>query len=349
MEELAKTVIASRGPSSSESPVLDKSLEANAISIVTNKDIISIALPKLFGVKVLFEGHNSFERIGKIFQHPKRTGYGDVYGFELFEPIECSYHGFKEATTKVAVKLMKTLESEERTCQRIIRECKTWSKLKHGKILPLIGLWIWRDPDQIRISLAFVSPWMSGGNLLDYVRQNKHTSPLQKMRFLYNVSSALSYMHNHSDGEIVHGDLKANNILIRDRTAYLCDFGLSHISDDLEGCTTMVEAPWRWQAPELLSSGQKATPEGDVYAFGCVFLETFTGDIPWPGEQRRPEKKDASPNRPPEIANDKHWSLMKDCWKFEPTLRPLSSDLKTIICDFYSEEALLQHVEMRSR
>lgn len=110
MEELSKTVIASRGPSSSESPVLDKSLEANAISLVANKDIISIgksfvllvhldsislltnklALPKLFGVKILFEGHNSFERIGKIFQHPKRTGYGDVYGFELFEPIEVS-------------------------------------------------------------------------------------------------------------------------------------------------------------------------------------------------------------------------------------------------------------------
>lgn len=105
-------------------------------------------------------------------------------------------------------------------------------------------------------------------------------------------------MHNFIDGEIVHGDLKAvrmlfscafasaadltisqANVLIRDRTAYVCDFGLSHVSDTLEGCTTVVETPWRWQAPELLGNGQKTTPEGDVYAFGCVFLEVCNSSL----------------------------------------------------------------------
>lgn len=211
--------------------------------------------------------------------------------------------------------------------QRIVRECRTWSKLKHGKILPLIGLWIGTDHNQGSVSVAFISPWMSGGNLLDFVRQNKDTSSRRRLWFvsyqyrfracaladpfakLYNVASALSYskpslfiiiklkaqyfqciiilMERLCTGtwkqyafytlsSIVLNltfDHPQYNVLIGERKAYLCDFSLSYVSDGVEGCTTMTETPWRWQAPELLGNGQKATPEGDVYAFGCVFLE----------------------------------------------------------------------------
>lgn len=48
------------------------------------------AFQKLFGVNVLFGSHDQYERIGKRFQRPKRTGYGDVYGIELLKPIEVS-------------------------------------------------------------------------------------------------------------------------------------------------------------------------------------------------------------------------------------------------------------------
>lgn len=112
----------------------------------------------------------------------------------------------------------------------------------------MIGLWIGTDHDQGSVSVAFISPWMSGGNLLDFVRQNKDTSSHKRLWFvsyrfrfcacaladpftkLYNVASALSYskpssfydhriegsvlpVHNHPDGEIVHGDLKAVCVL----------------------------------------------------------------------------------------------------------------------------------------
>lgn len=33
---------------------------------------------------------------------------------------------------------------------------------------------------------------------------------------------------------------------------------------------------------------------------------------------------------------------MKDCWKFEPTLRPLSTELKTMVSALYHKEVLLK-------
>ncbi|KAJ7279188.1 kinase-like domain-containing protein, partial [Mycena rebaudengoi] len=86
----------------------------------------------------------------------------------------------------------------------------------------------------------------------------------------------LHYLHSKN---IVHGDLKAANILIDNAgTAVLCDFGLARIKADMTSRTvqqdiqTVGPGSRNWMSPELLRG---ATPRktSDIYAFGMTIYE----------------------------------------------------------------------------
>ncbi|KAF8996195.1 kinase-like domain-containing protein [Cyathus striatus] len=93
-----------------------------------------------------------------------------------------------------------------------------------------------------------------------------------------------------------------------------------------------------WQAPELFDSAVDhaiLTKESDVYAFGCVCYEVFTGEIPFyeiPRDYAVMLRiiKGEKPSRPglescasesvfSRGLTEEMWTLMQDCWKFDPT------------------------------
>ncbi|KAI5115754.1 hypothetical protein M0805_007958 [Coniferiporia weirii] len=167
---------------------------------------------------------------------------------------------------------------------------------------------------------------------------------------LYNVSNALAYsepllillgnkltlqiVHNH-EYRLVHGDVKADNVLVGEDRAYLSDFGSSVALYDVSGASSSnAGGNWRYKAPELLevTNTVHITPETDVYAFGCLALEVFTGSAPWDGlkesEGLSKKMRCQYPGRPRQsIGNDNLWFLMLECWKEAPTLRPTTRDL----------------------
>ena len=102
-------------------------------------------------------------------------------------------------------------------------------------------------------------------------------------RSLYtDIRSALAYCHSHG---IVHGDLKAENVLLReDGSAVLSDFGISRITDgrmrqslELTGsCEAGGFGTAYALAPEC-RDGALATPASDVYSFGVLLFKVVTG------------------------------------------------------------------------
>ncbi|KAJ7778485.1 kinase-like domain-containing protein [Mycena metata] len=173
-----------------------------------------------------------------------------------------------------------------------------------------------------------VSPWMEHGTVMRYLQEHGHAD-VDKL--LYEIAQGLQYLHSQ---HIVHGDLRGNNILItQDWRACLADFGLSIVSNATSSMSTNRGGSAYWMAPELLAPDRfgfefARTPASDVYAYGCVCLELYTGKPPFAGLREpaallkvlggeRPERPLTLP-----LMSDTLWQHITTYWAENPTARP---------------------------
>ncbi|KAF7373269.1 Kinase-like protein [Mycena sanguinolenta] len=201
-------------------------------------------------------------------EHPTSGGgFGDIY--------RASYCG-----QRVALKRMRYfLHSSDlrRIRSKFCREALLWKNLHHPHILPFLGI----DADSFPGFLSMVSLWMEHGTVINYLKTYGFAN-VDKL--LYEIAQGLAYLHSHN---IVHGDLRGSNILIKeDWTACLNDFGLSIFSDATATISTNRAGSLYWMAPELLDPDRfnlkfERTPATDVYAFGCVCVELYTTRPPF--------------------------------------------------------------------
>ena len=93
-----------------------------------------------------------------------------------------------------------------------------------------------------------------------------------------DIAQGMRFLHA-ADPQIIHSDLKAQNILIDRRfRAKVTDFGLSQ-KKQLGAAGTPF-----WMAQELLRGDTTNTAESDVYSFGMVLFEIYSYQDPYEGE-----------------------------------------------------------------
>ncbi|KAF9509418.1 hypothetical protein BS47DRAFT_1396928 [Hydnum rufescens UP504] len=228
-------------------------------------------------------------------------------------------------SANVAVKILRIRGQEigygDKTIKRLKREARLWILLNHPNIVPLLGF------VSAELGPGLVSPWYSHGDVLQYIRRfpNVPREPLCK-----DVASGLRYLHERNP-PIVHGDLKAANVVVAmDGRAALCDFGLSVILDSgPTGFTSsIIGGTLRFLAPEQLSDDQGSrSPPSDVYAFGCLYAEIMTGDLPFSWYRKAPPIIRAicqgdPPYKVDSIVSNHDLGFLQSCWNPEPTHRP---------------------------
>ncbi|KAJ7197945.1 kinase-like domain-containing protein [Mycena pura] len=261
-------------------------------------------------------------------------GFGDIYQASL-------------AGNKVALKRIRVFSGDEGyhhvwrvrcfihpnrasplkfNAQQFCREALIWQALQHPCILPFIGL----DCDTFPGFLTLVSPWMENNTVLKYLKANGKAS-VDKL--LFEIAQGLQYLHSKN---LVHGDLRGVNILITDEgSACLADFGLSYFSETTTTTSSARAGCIQWMAPELIDPSKFGkrflrTPATDVYAFGCVCLELYTGMPPFgrlPGSAAIFQVPDGKrPERPTGDAtmSEALWGLVGDCWAQQSAERPQS-------------------------
>ncbi|KAF8150405.1 kinase-like domain-containing protein [Mycena galopus ATCC 62051] len=205
---------------------------------------------------------------------------------------------------------------------KFCREALLWKQLNHPHVLPFLGI----DGDSFPSPLGIVSPWMEHGTVINYLEKNGRENV---DRLLSEIAQGLQYLHSSG---IVHGDLRGTNILINeDWSACLADFGLSIFSDVTASMSTSRGGSTYWMAPELLNPGQDKfarTPASDIYAFGCVCLELYTGRPPFAdlleGGALLKVIKGERPERPsgPHEMSDVLWQHVTTYWSDKPSTRP---------------------------
>ncbi|KZT27465.1 kinase-like protein, partial [Neolentinus lepideus HHB14362 ss-1] len=169
------------------------------------------------------------------------------------------------------------IERAVRLWKDLLREVVIWHSVRHDNILPFLGI----DCDASTSMFCMVSPWMCNGTIMEFIR--KHPN-VDIWNLLLETAKGLAYLHQCN---VVHGDLRGGNILIDDDGhARLADFGLASIADQTKAYTSTSarRGSAKWMAPELHfpSSHFRRTPASDIYAYGCVCIEVFTLEGPFP-------------------------------------------------------------------
>ncbi|KAF8172259.1 kinase-like domain-containing protein, partial [Mycena galopus ATCC 62051] len=217
------------------------------------------------------------------------------------------------------------------------REVHVWSPLKHKNIVPFIGVCQDLAPWPV-----LISPFYDFGHIGTYLRNHPEANRQHLAKEFSNfhlpqvldVASGLDFLHAN---DIVHGDLKPQNVLVdKQGTARICDFGISKILNR-SGFTTFTVGTAPYMAPELLfvrdamAEGElpSTTKSSDVYSFGLRTTQILTSLPP----KGRPSKaiviaEMLAKLRPKRTDYDVHmvkpetWSVLDQCWTLEPQQRP---------------------------
>ncbi|HEX4451342.1 MAG TPA: serine/threonine-protein kinase [Kofleriaceae bacterium] len=164
--------------------------------------------------------------------------------------------------------------------ERFNHEAKLASEITHANIVSIVDFG--EDPT---LGAYMVMELVDGEPLLD---PNAGPMPVRRaLDVMAQVADALDCMHKRG---IVHGDVKAENILLaaevdsthgsrRRRVVRLLDFGLAHVlgngEDGISGSPHYI-------APERAQGGP-ATPLTDVYALGVLGFVLLTHTVPFDG------------------------------------------------------------------
>lgn len=162
-------------------------------------------------------------------------------------------------------------------------EIQTLGSIRHKSIVRLLG---WGSNKNLK--LLFYD-YLPNGSLSSLLHGAGKGGADWEARYevVLGVAHALAYLHHDCVPPILHGDVKAMNVLLGPGyQAYLADFGLARIvggkGDD--NCSKTNQRPqlagsYGYMAPEHASM-QRITEKSDVYSFGVVLLEVLTGRHP---------------------------------------------------------------------
>ncbi|CAI5700425.1 unnamed protein product [Peronospora effusa] len=224
----------------------------------------------------------------------------------------------------VAVKVLIRKNLSADVVREFETEVKIMSFLHHPNICMLLGACL--APE----NRALVIELVEQGSLWAVLRtQRQQITDEMRARFVYDTARGMSYLH-HFELPILHRDMKSPNLLVeRDYSIKISDFGLSRVKAQIQTMTGNCGTV-QWMAPEVLGN-RKYTEKADVFSFGIVVWEIFTGQCPYDGMTQIQVALGVLNHdlRPPIPRSCPRFfaRLIRSCWIREPSLRPSFSDL----------------------
>ncbi|HEX7154616.1 MAG TPA: serine/threonine-protein kinase [Thermoanaerobaculia bacterium] len=180
---------------------------------------------------------------------------------------------------KVALKILRRPDADERQTRHFEREAQSASLLNHPNVVTVYD--IGRDGDVQYMATEFVD-----GETLRHRLERGPLTAMEAIDVATGVAGALAAAH---EAWLVHRDVKPENIAIRrDGVVKMLDFGVSALSGDGDATDPLrrpgtLVGTLHYLSPEQVRGEAVIDSRSDIYSLGVVLYEMLSGHAPFRG------------------------------------------------------------------
>ncbi|XP_004488031.2 cysteine-rich receptor-like protein kinase 44 [Cicer arietinum] len=196
--------------------------------------------------------------------------HANLLGTGGFGPV---YQGKLEDGRMIVVKTL-SLNKSHQGEKEFLAEVKLITSVQHKNLVRLLGCCI-DGPQRILVYEYIKNKSL---DLFIYGNSDQFINWRTRFQIILGVARGLQYLHEDSHLRIVHGDIKASNILLDDKfLPRIGDFGLARFfpGDQAYHLSTQFAGTLGYTAPEYAIRGE-LSEKTDIYSFGVLLLEIIS-------------------------------------------------------------------------
>ena len=216
---------------------------------------------------------------------------------------------------------------DEINLKAVEAEIDTWIEASgHPNVMSVLDMIVHQE------YIIIASEYAEGGSLKKWLTDNGGKAPSHEkaLEMMAGILSGIEHLHSRN---VVHRDLKPDNILLQGKFPRITDFGISRIVSAGSVSTVAMGSPF-YMSPESFD-GSKATST-DIWSAGVILYEMLTGRHPYHSDTiyglvnsiRQEAPKPLPNNIPTELQRIVGTALQKDMPKRYPTARAIRTAIE---------------------